>query len=203
MIGVFLIALCTAAGSASDVISETDALNPSTLIEMPVRAVNGAPHQIVAHVKGAPRHDWLRAAFADTAEAAVPDVDADTFGEMLSEVKDPSYVYSEEEKAFVARVVYAEARGEGFEGKVAVAAVVLNRFESGRFGGTVKRVVFARRQFAVSGRYNDECMAAVNVAIDQDNAFPDDMYYFRVSQSKKWRNFDYYGRIGNHSFYCA
>jgi hypothetical protein len=46
-------------------------------------------------------------------------------------------------------------------------------------------------------------MAAVNAAIDQRDAFPDNMYYFRVSKSKRWRNFKYHTRIGHHSFYCA
>jgi spore germination cell wall hydrolase CwlJ-like protein len=123
--------------------------------------------------------------------------------ELAKKLSAPAYVYTEQEKAYIARVVYAEARGEPFEGKVAVAAVVLNRFESGKFGRTVKKVVFARNQFAVSRRYNDECMAAVNAAIDQRDAFPDNMYYFRVSKSKRWRNFKYHTRIGHHSFYCA
>ena len=123
--------------------------------------------------------------------------------ELAKQLSAPAHIYTEQEKAYIARVVYAEARGEPFEGKVAVAAVVLNRFESGRFGRTVKKVVFARNQFAVSRRYNAECMAAVNAAIDQRDAFPDDMYYFQVSKSKRWRNFKYYTRIGQHSFYCA
>ncbi|NLT97836.1 MAG: cell wall hydrolase [Christensenellaceae bacterium] len=123
--------------------------------------------------------------------------------ELAKQLSAPAHIYTEQEKAYIARVVYAEARGEPFEGKVAVAAVVLNRFESGRFGRTVKKVVFARNQFAVSRRYNAECMAAVNAAIDQRDAFPDDMYYFQVSKSKRWRNFKYYTRIGHHSFYCA
>lgn len=41
------------------------------------------------------------------------------------------YHISEEDKTTIAKVVWAEARGECFEGKVAVAAVVLNRYYSG------------------------------------------------------------------------
>lgn len=45
----------------------------------------------------------------------------------------PAYYYniSEEDKFLITKVVYAEARGECLEGKVAVAAVVLNRYFSG------------------------------------------------------------------------
>ncbi len=111
--------------------------------------------------------------------------------------------YSEEEKIFIARVVYAEARGESFEGQVAVASVILNRYESGKFGSTVKKVVFARSQFAVSGKHNEEGLLAVEEAIARKGTYPDNMFYFQVSKRKIWRNFEYYDRIGSHSFYCS
>jgi spore germination cell wall hydrolase CwlJ-like protein len=113
------------------------------------------------------------------------------------------YQYSEEEKFFMARVVYAEARGEIFEGQVAVATVIINRFESGEFGSSVKRVVLARSQFAVSSKYNDLAMSAVEAAIERRGDYPDNMFYFQASTRKTWRNFVYLERIGGHSFYCA
>jgi len=128
-----------------------------------------------------------------------------TVAELDEEVNNPShiYTYSEKEKIYIARVVYAESRGEVFEGQVAVARVVLNRYESGKFGSSIKRVVFARHQFAVSGRYDETAMQAVEEAILSSSSFPSDMYYFQASKRKNWRNFEYYTRIGGHSFYCA
>jgi|GEM_PF-3853590 len=52
--------------------------------------------------------------------------------------KSAKRVYSAAEKKLIARVVYAESRGEPFEDQAAVAAVVINRYESGRFGRTLK-----------------------------------------------------------------
>jgi len=203
--GVYLVALCSAAGLAvvaapteSDIPADPDIpAEPETPSMLAISAVPVAKQD----TRNAARWtDWLSAEFS----AAPPGPAVKTsFAEVAKLLAAPAHVYTEQEKAYIARVVYAEARGEPFEGKVAVAAVVLNRFESGKFGRTVKRVVFARNQFAVARRYNDECMAAVNAAIDQRDAFPKNMYYFRVSRSKRWRNFKYYTRIGNHSFYCA
>ncbi len=113
------------------------------------------------------------------------------------------YQYSFDEKEYIARVVFAEARGEIFEGQVAVAAVVINRFESGTFGTSVRKVVMARSQFAVSERYNDLVMEAVETAIESRGQYPDNMFYFQASKSRTWRNFVYYERVGGHSFYCA
>lgn len=47
----------------------------------------------------------------------------------------------------MARVVYGEARGESSAGKVAVAAVVLNRIKSPDFPNTLKEVVYQPRAF--------------------------------------------------------
>lgn len=131
------------------------------------------------------------------------DISYEKKGDTYQYSEEDTYQYSEEEKIYIARVVYAEARGEIFEGQVAVATVVLNRFESGKFGSSVKKVVFARSQFAVSKRHNEEVMSAVEAAIERKGDYPEDMYYFQASKSKKWRNFVYLTRVGGHTFYCA
>lgn len=48
----------------------------------------------------------------------------------------------------LARAVYWEAKGEPLEGQLAVAEVILNRVERGRFGRDVCDVVTAPRQFS-------------------------------------------------------
>jgi N-acetylmuramoyl-L-alanine amidase len=194
--GVYLIILCSATGLAA-VAAPAESDHSSSAQPISIMS-SSQPDTLTAQQWTG----WISTEFSSTPSNAAITTGM-TFEELVEKVTAPAYVYSEQEKAYIARVVYAEARGETFEGKVAVAAVVLNRFESGQFGSTVKRVVFARNQFAVSRRYNDECMIAVMAAIDQRDAFPDDMYYFQASKRKHWRSFEYYTRIGNHSFYCA
>lgn len=48
----------------------------------------------------------------------------------------------------LAHLIHAEARGESFEGKVAVGAVVLNRVESSLFPNTVAAVIYQPGQFS-------------------------------------------------------
>lgn len=59
---------------------------------------------------------------------------------------------SPEEKDMLARLVYHEARGESFEGQVAVVEVVLNRVQSASFPNTVAEVIFAPGQFSPAKR---------------------------------------------------
>ncbi|WP_096188717.1 cell wall hydrolase [Evansella halocellulosilytica] len=49
--------------------------------------------------------------------------------------------YSQEELDLLARLVHAEAEGEPYEGKVAVASVVLNRVDHSDFPSTISNVI--------------------------------------------------------------
>jgi len=55
--------------------------------------------------------------------------------------------YSQNDIQLMANAVHGEARGEPYEGKVAVAAVILNRVESATFPNTVSGVIFEPRAF--------------------------------------------------------
>jgi N-acetylmuramoyl-L-alanine amidase len=48
------------------------------------------------------------------------------------------------DKDLLARLVHAEAQGEPFAGKVAVATVVLNRVDNPNFPNTIKEVIYER-----------------------------------------------------------
>jgi N-acetylmuramoyl-L-alanine amidase len=48
----------------------------------------------------------------------------------------------------LAHLVYAEARGESYKGKVAVAAVVLNRVKSSKFPNTIPGVIYQKNAFS-------------------------------------------------------
>lgn len=110
------------------------------------------------------------------------------------ETPDP---YTDEDKQIIAKVVYAEARGECFEGQVAVACVVINRYESGRFGSSIKNVAYAKHQFAVGKKYNDENMRAVEEAI-KTRPLPDNTFYF--CRGKHFYG-ELYCKIGHHYFF--
>lgn len=53
---------------------------------------------------------------------------------------EPFYPLEPAERDLIAAVVWGEARGEGQDGMEAVAEVVLNRLQDGRFGATVTEV---------------------------------------------------------------
>lgn len=63
---------------------------------------------------------------------------------------DPMAEYSLDDIELAAQVVHAEAGNQDLKGKRLVAAVILNRIDSGDFPDTVSDVVFQRNQFSTT-----------------------------------------------------
>ena len=54
-----------------------------------------------------------------------------------------------EELLLLSKLVTGEARGESYEGQVAVAAVVLNRVKDSRFPDSIEGVIYQKNAFSV------------------------------------------------------
>ncbi len=108
----------------------------------------------------------------------------------------------------IARCVYGEARGESYTGKVAVAAVILNRVESSSFPNTVSGVIYQAGAFtAVSDGQinlgtNDECIRAAQDALNGwDPTYGCIYYYNPATATNQWiRSRPIIVTIGKHVF---
>jgi len=80
---------------------------------------------------------------------------------------------SASDKDLMARLVHAEAQGEPYAGKVAVATVVLNRVDSGQFPNTVSGVINQSGQFSpvANGTINNTPSADERQAVEDAIAF--------------------------------
>lgn len=123
-----------------------------------------------------------------------------------------SYSVSDKELHLLQKIVMAEAEGEPYEGKVAVANVVLNRLRSANFPDTIYKVIYQKSQFSpvANGRMkrvvpNEDSIKAVNAALNGKKEVADDTYYFlsltladdlTVARSQKKVK-----TIGHHTFY--
>jgi N-acetylmuramoyl-L-alanine amidase len=88
----------------------------------------------------------VKASQVASAETDVRDAPSKTRAKAASDSR-KSMKLTEAEVDLLARIVRAEAQSESFEGKVAVAEVVLNRVESKKFPDSVKGVIYAPGQF--------------------------------------------------------
>lgn len=102
------------------------------------------------------------------------------------------------EDDLMAKVVMAEAGWEPFVGKVAVAAVILNRAEM--YEQTIYEVLTAPNQFAKPAYIvTEDCYKAVEFAKENRDLFPTDMIYFRNKYYHKDLGYPYI-QIGGHYF---
>ena len=82
--------------------------------------------------------------------------------------------YSNSDVQLLARLIYAEARGEPYKGQVAVGAVVLNRVKSASFPNTISAVIYQPYAFTCvnDGQINlSPNSTAVNAAKDAMNGW--------------------------------
>ncbi|MEI3610806.1 spore cortex-lytic enzyme [Pseudogracilibacillus sp. SO30301A] len=92
--------------------------------------------------------------------------------------------FSQNDIKLMANAVYGEARGEPYEGQVAVAAVILNRVNSPTFPNTISGVIFEPRAFTAvaDGQIyltpNDTARRAVLDAINGWDPTSNATYYF-------------------------
>lgn len=109
----------------------------------------------------------------------------------------------------LAQLIYAEARGEIFEGQVAVGAVVLNRVKDPRFPKTIRDVIYEPWQFetVLDGQINltpdAVAIQAANAALSGADPTGGALYFFNPSKTDGsfFQTLTYLCTIGNHAFY--
>lgn len=89
--------------------------------------------------------------------------------------------------------VYGEARGESYTGKVAVAAVILNRVASSKFPNSISGVIYQAGAFTcvsdgqINLGTNDECTRAAQDAMNGWDPSGGALYYFNpATATSKW-----------------
>lgn len=105
----------------------------------------------------------------------------------------------------LAALIHCEARGESYEGQVAVGAVVMNRVRSSAYPNTIQGVIYASGQFTPamsgkvdqvlqSGKINSSCIEAAKEALSGKSNVGS-LTHFRRNNGRAGLV------IGNHVFY--
>ena len=108
----------------------------------------------------------------------------------------------------LAKLVYAEARGEPYKGQVAVAAVVLNRVKSASFPNTISGVIYQRNAFtcvnngSINNAPDSSCIRAALDALNGWDPTGGCLYYYNPkTATDDWiRTRTVQTVIGRHSF---
>ncbi|HBI55909.1 MAG TPA: hypothetical protein DG577_10095 [Firmicutes bacterium] len=113
-----------------------------------------------------------------------------------------------EEYDLLARAVYSEARGEPFQGQVAIAAVILNRVEHENFPDTINDVIFQPSAFTAvqDGQFwltpDSTAYAAAEEALAGNDPSGGAVFYYNPATASNWwiRSRQIITAIGKHVF---
>lgn len=120
--------------------------------------------------------------------------------EVISITNDELYLLS--------KLVSSEARGESYEGQVAVAAVVINRVLDSRFPNNIKDVIYQKNAFSVVNNGEiyknptDSAYKAAREALYGKDPTSGAIYFWNpeIATCSWIKTLDPYKRIGNHVF---
>jgi N-acetylmuramoyl-L-alanine amidase len=128
-----------------------------------------------------------------TANAIIKQVSQPTTPNTTSTPSRGIVSYSNQDMDYLASLVYGEARGEPFEGQVAVAAVVLNRVASPQFGDSIAEVIFEPGAFTAvaDGQFylkpDHTSYQAVQAALRGWDPSKNALYYWNpATATNKW-----------------
>lgn len=115
---------------------------------------------------------------------------------------------SNNELDLLARLVHAEAKGEPFSGKVAVASVVLNRVEHNQFPNSIEKVIKQEGQFqpvdngAIKEPAGQMDKKAVKLALALEDQNDGSLFFYNpdIAENHWQKNQKVTKVIGNHHF---
>lgn len=122
--------------------------------------------------------------------------------------------YTEDELYWLARIIFAEARGESMEGKIAVANTILQRVISDEFPDTIYGVIFDDKYCVqyepvsngtIYNTPDQDSYEAARRALEGEKAVENCLYFFNPAKAaSNWiaENRPYVTTIGNHVFYA-
>lgn len=146
----------------------------------------------------------------EVATEIAPPVTAASLAALVAATPKPATI--DPELRCLAGAVYFESRGESLPGQLAVAHVVINRAQSGRFPTSLCGVVYQKRQFSFvrggrmpairQGAQWDNAVAIAQIALDGSwkNHAPGALFFHARYVSPGWRK-TRIAQIDNHIFY--
>ena len=126
--------------------------------------------------------------------------------EIFVEVE-PTYVYNitSAEREMLARLVYREANVESLECQMGVVSVVINRWQNGRWGDTLEKVIYSPYQFTPANLIykttpTELNYTAVDLVLQNGCTLPPYCMYFRADHHFDWEGYKPYTQIDDTCF---
>lgn len=115
----------------------------------------------------------------------------------------PGISFTEDQDTILlARAIYALARDESYETKLAIGTVAMNRVENVWFDSTLGDVLTQQHQFPLGARYDAESLSAAHDVLSGTRVLDESALYYRATDAtESWDGQQPLKTIGGYAFY--
>lgn len=115
----------------------------------------------------------------------------------------PNVSFTEDrDTVLLARVIYALARNEGYDTKLAIGTVAMNRMDSVWFADDLAGVLNEQHQFPIGSRYDAESLRAAHAVLAGRRTLSPDALYYQSLAATQPRQDAPIQTVGGYAFYA-
>ena len=114
----------------------------------------------------------------------------------------PNASFTEDrDTVLLARAIYALARGESYDTKLAIGTVAMNRVDSAWFDDTLSGVLNQQHQFPIGSRYDAESLRAAHAVLSGKRVLKPEALYYQSLAASQPRTDAPLAVVGGYAFY--
>ena len=116
----------------------------------------------------------------------------------------PKPGYTEDrDTVLLARAIYALARNDSYDAKLAIGTVAMNRVDNPWFADTLGGVLSAQHQFPIGSRYDADRLSAAHAVLSGRRALPAGALYYQAANATDPRRDAPVETVGGFAFYAT
>ena len=116
----------------------------------------------------------------------------------------PSAAFTEDsDTVLLARAIYALAREESYDAKLAIGTVVMNRVANPWFSDTLGEVLTEQHQFPIGSRYDADCLSAAHDTLAGRRVLTPQALYYQSAEATEPRQDEPVQTVGGYCFYTT
>ena len=114
----------------------------------------------------------------------------------------PGVSFTEDrDTVLLARAIYALARNDSYDAKLAIGSVAMNRVESAWFADSLDAVLNEQHQFPIGSRYDAESLSAAHAVLSGRRTLDRDALYYQSLRASQPRADRPLAVVGGYAFY--
>ena len=114
----------------------------------------------------------------------------------------PGVSFTEDrDTVLLARAIYALARNDSYDAKLAIGTVAMNRLDSVWFADSLNGVLNEQHQFPIGSRYDSECLAAAHAVLSGRRSLGANALYYQSLSASQPRTDKPLAVVGGFAFY--